>query len=67
MAAEGVLGVRWQWRQWGGDTTPVGAAKKETHQKNTSVHCVPAVAGLSSSLQGGFGVIFVDLLALIQG
>lgn len=39
VAAEGVLGVRWQWRQWVGDTTPVSAAKKETDPKNTSVHC----------------------------
>lgn len=28
VAAEGVLGVRWQWKWWGGDTTPVAAAKK---------------------------------------
>lgn len=28
---------------------------------------VSAAAGLSSSLQGGYGVTFVDLLALMQG
>lgn len=37
VAAEGVLGVRWPWRQWGGDPTPVAAAKKEIHPNN-AVH-----------------------------
>lgn len=65
VAAEAVLGLRWQWRQWDGDTTPVAAAKKEIHPKN---NCALSLLLLAYSAVCKVALVtFADLFALILG